>query len=92
MPGLASQKAISFKHYRTAQSTAVQAKGCGEVSNELCQVCIQFAVEAINIILNLILGEPNLIGAKEATPWYCYLKCSSSVHIGLDLKMQFVIS
>ena len=59
VPGLANHKAISLKHYQAVQSTtAVQAKGCGVVSDEFCQVCLQFADEAINILLNLILGKP----------------------------------
>ena len=58
---LANQKVISLKHYQldyqADQSTAVQAKACGVVSDELCQVCLQFADRAINILLNIILGK-----------------------------------
>ena len=55
---LAHRNPISFEHYQTAKSTdEVQAHGCGTTSDQLCDVCIQFAVKAINVLLNIILGE-----------------------------------
>ena len=58
IPGLAGgRNSISLKRLQTAQSAEVRASGCGTVSDEFCDVCIQFAVEAIDILLNIILGE-----------------------------------
>lgn len=63
VPGLATshkvagRNAIALKRYQTPQSTEVQARGCGTVSDQLCSICIEFAVEAINVLLNIILGE-----------------------------------
>jgi len=58
IPGLAD---YSFKvtRYQLQSTGAVktQDKQHGVGSDELCQICIQFAVEALNILLNLILGK-----------------------------------
>jgi len=57
IPGLADYS-IKVTRY-TSQPSAVktQDKQHGVGSDELCQICIQFAVEALNILLNLILGK-----------------------------------
>ena len=73
VPGLAtgpktSRNAIALKRYQTAQSTAVQARGCGTVSDELCSICLRFAVETIDVLLNIILSE--CIKSMSHTAWF----------------------
>ena len=59
VPGLADYS-IKVTRSQAPQATGAvkthdQQSGVG--SDTLCQICIQFAVEAINILLNLILGK-----------------------------------
>ena len=67
---------ISLEHYQGTQSAAVQAHGCGTTSDELCDVCIQFAVKAINVLLNIILGECKTACMLIGLPGPYMISCS----------------
>ena len=57
IPGLAGHNAISPKRFQTAQSTKVQALQCGTDLDQLCDICIEYADDYINVMLSLIYSE-----------------------------------
>ena len=55
VPGLARHdKAASLKTLQTTQFADAQA--CGKVLNELYDIRIQFAIDAIDLLLDIIVG------------------------------------
>ena len=57
VPGLARHdiKAASLKPLQTGTRFA-EAQACGKVSDELCDICDQFAVHAIDVLPDIIVG------------------------------------
>lgn len=76
MPGLGN---LSFQ-FKSCDATALKTQVQEPVvtSDETCSVCIQFAVDAINILLNLALGEWAWLGRLQVM-LSSYVQCDSCI-------------